>query len=330
MKPHVVGAWLIGAVVAGVLIVSASGGDVDRMTFGDGVFFRYISEHLTTPLEDVDPFVVSRGASYRYGRIGLPALMWASAAGRHEAIRWVQPILMVIAAGFAAAAAGVLFPRFGPAAALIPFAAIGFTLSLPGGFPEPVSVAFLLWAVVCVQKQRWWPAAVLFAIAMLTRETVALPMIGVLIWVAIRHGRRPALVLATSVLPTVAWHLFVSARYGHLPLLDPWNARQGGSVVPLRGIWQALSEESTATAMLIVVHIAIGIAGILVARSSVVGAAAAASAVQLLWVPRLTFDFPGDTVRVFIYIEIFVVLALVEIAHRRAATIGGPQPVGVG
>ena len=108
MRRQVTAAALVGAILAVVIILAGSGGDVDRMTEGDGEIYQYVAGNDVsggpdpTPFaqdpEDVHPAVVERGTSLRYGRVGFPALIWLFSAGRPQAMPYVQPILIVLAA----------------------------------------------------------------------------------------------------------------------------------------------------------------------------------------------------------------------------------------
>ncbi len=164
-------AALLGAGLTLILIVAVGHGDVERMTYGDGLFYRYVAQHLDASPAELDPLVAARGPAMRYGRIVLPAATWVLSAGQPSAMRYVQPSIMVISGAAIAAMASEFLPGFGLGAAMLPFFALGLSLSLSGGYAEPVAAAFGMGACLCVRGRRWGPAAVLLALAMLTRES---------------------------------------------------------------------------------------------------------------------------------------------------------------
>src|SRR5205809_6059297 len=98
---HILPAFFLAALVALGALIAVSRGHVDRMAYGDGLIYRYVASHLTTPPSQVDPVVSSRGSSIRYGRIGFPALIWLASAGHDSVMPWAQAALIVLSAGFA-------------------------------------------------------------------------------------------------------------------------------------------------------------------------------------------------------------------------------------
>jgi hypothetical protein len=316
-RRRLVVAALLGCAIAVIVIGASSRFDVDRMTFGDGVLHRYVAEHLTAPAERVTKDLGGHGTAIRYSRVGLPALLWTFSAGNRDAMRYAQPLLMVIAAAAAAAAAQALLPRV-PFAGAVPFAGIGLTLSLAGGFAEPIGVACALWAVVAARRARYWSAAVLLAAAMLTRENAVGILLGLMLWELVHRRVRPAFVMASSVLPVAVWHLLVAARFGFLPLRDPFLVSQSEATgVPGIGLWRSLTHLGSASVLVIVVHIVLGIAALTLWRANDLGAAAALSALQLLVAGLDTWRFVGDALRLMSFLEVFLVMAFVARMEER-------------
>src|SRR5438876_9689988 len=204
---RVFSSFLLASLVAIVALISISRGHINDTAYGDGLIYRYVASHLTTPPDEIDPVVSSRGTSVRYGRIGFPALIWVTAAGHNNAMPWSQVALMVLAAGAAGVAVALMFPSVGPISALFPFIAPGFSLSLVGGYAEVPAVAIALWAVIMARRERWWPAAALLAAAILIREDAGVILIGIIVW-ELLHRRPKALILLTSVLPLLGWYAF--------------------------------------------------------------------------------------------------------------------------
>src|SRR6266550_685028 len=134
-------AALLASLVAASALAAISRAQINNTAYGDGLIYRYVAGHLTTPPNQIDPVVRSRGTSIRYGRIGFPALIWFTAAGHNSAMPWSQAALIVLAAGAAGAATSILFPRAGPIGAALAFIAPGFSLSVVGGYGEVLAVA---------------------------------------------------------------------------------------------------------------------------------------------------------------------------------------------
>lgn len=311
MRSRFVVAGAAAAAVAAVIILASSRGDVDRMVEGDGLIYRYVAAHFDTPPELVDPVVRERGTSLRYGRVGLPALIWIGSAGQPRAMPYVQPIIIVIAAGAAGAAVAVLLPRAGPLSAILPFVAPGFAVSVSGGYAEVVAVAFALWAVVCARAERWMAATALLAAAMLTRENAGAVLVGIVVWCLIRGKRRPIVTLAASLIPVFAWYTFVAARYGHIPILDPYLRVATDTIgPPVVAIGRAIFDSPGSSAATALIHLLLAMVAFLLWRRSLAGAVAAAAGLQVLAAGRFSFQFEGEAVRQFTFLQLFLLLAL--------------------
>lgn len=311
MRSRYVAAGAAAAAVAAAIVLASSRGDVDRMVYGDGLIYRYVAAHFSQRPADVDPVVRERGTSLRYGRVGLPALIWIASAGRPAAMPYVQPALIVLAAGAAGAAAVKLAPRAGPLAPLVPFLAPGFAVSVAGGFAEVVAVAFALWAVVLAREERWVPAAVALSAAMLTRENAGAVLVGLAIWCALQR-RGPAIgILALSVIPALAWYAFIASRYGHIPILDPYLRVTTDTIgPPVVAIYRAIVDSQASSAVTAIVHLVLAGVGFAMWRRSIAGAIAAAAGLQVLAAGRFSFKFEGEAVRQFVFLQLFVLLGL--------------------
>jgi hypothetical protein len=316
--------WLrlavLGAVLAVVVIGAASRFHVDRMTVGDGRLYRYVAEHLDAGRSQVERDLGGHGTVLRYGRIGLPALLWTASAGRSEAMPYAQPALMVLSAAAIAAAAGELLPQASEIIALVPFLAFALLLSLTGGFAEPIALAFALWAVVLARREAWFPSAILLAGAMLTRENAGGVLLGLIAWALLHRKRRGAAILATSVIPVAAWHLAVAWRYGSLPLRDPLLHGQADNIgLPFSALGRALARSSTSADLIIVVHLVILALAIVMLRRSDVALIAAFSGLGLLVTGSFPYQYLGDALRYQTFTETAFVLAVVtELLRRRA------------
>jgi len=315
-------AALLSAILAATIILASSRGDVDRMTEGDGEIYQYVAGNDVsgeypdpTPfMQDPDmvhPVVVARGTSLRYGRIGFPALIWLFSAGRPSAMPYVQPILIVLAAGAAGAATALLIPRARPLASLIPFLAPGFTVSVQGGFADAVAVPFALWAVVYARRERWLPTGLMLAAAMLTRENAGAVLVGLAVWLALRRRFGVIAGLALSVVPLLAWYGVVAWRYGHIPILDPYLRVTTETIAtPVVAIWRALTDSTASGTLTALLHLALALVAFSMWRRSMAGALAAAAGLQVLAAGRFSFVFEGEAFRQFTFLQLFLLLAL--------------------
>lgn len=320
-------AAMLGGALAAAVILASSRGRIDDATFGDGVIYRDVAQHLAAAPGDVPPSAAHNGTSLRYGRVGLPALLWVSAAGRPGAMRYAQPAIMVASAAAIAAAGAALFPGGGIALSLAPFVGIGVLASFAGGFAEAPAIAFALWAVVAALDGRTAAAVALFAAAMLTKESSIVALAGTMAWLALRGRRRSAAWLACSVVPVAIWYAYVAVRYGHVPPLDPWLRETGGVGAPPLGLWRSIVESPGGSAALAAAHAAAAAATLVWARRSIFKAATVFGAVLLAGTGPFVWRFIGDGVRSAALIETTVALAAVatllpQAVHPAAADRG--------
>jgi len=292
------------------------------MTFGDGRLHRAVAQDLDADDPELQPMIAGSGAALRYGRIALPVTLWTLSGGNHEAMRYVQPAIMVLCAAGIAMTTRALIPNAPLGVSMAPFLAVGLTLSIAGGFAEPLSVALALFAIWLVRDGRLWPAAAAFAGAMLARENAGAVLLGVIAWEFFHGRRRAAGVLLSSAVPVIAWHLVVADRFGFLPLRDPWLLDTGALGLPVVNLVRSLGEVSTGGIVLIAVHLALGLVAIKLWRSSVIGAAAAASALPILSVGPFTWHYLGDAARLTAFLEVLVILAVMTRTWERMPADG--------
>ena len=311
------GAWALGTLVGGAAIIGYSGGNVARMTLSDGLIARYVAAHFDTPPSKISPVVTSRGTSLRYGRIGLPVAIWIASAGIPRAMPYAQPVIMALCAGAAVAAVRALFPRAPPIVMLMPFVAIGFMLAVVGGFAEALAGACGLWAVVYAERNRWWPAAILLAVAMLTRENAGAILLGLA--VAYRLWRRPRdlAILCSSLVPVAGWYAFCKARFGHIPILDPYLRVTTSTIeTPVIAIWHSLTKTSGDSLNAAVIMVILAVIGVALWRRAPYGTIAAAAALQIFSAGPFSFKFIGEATRTGMFLQLFLVLALAQALWR--------------
>jgi hypothetical protein len=305
--------FLIAALVATIALIAVSHFHINETAYGDGLIYRYVASHLTTPPDQTDPVVSSRGTSIRYGRIGFPALIWLASGGQNRAMPYAQAALIVLTAGVAGAGTAFLFPRAGPIGALLPYLAPGFSLSVVGGYGEVLAFALALWAVILAERSRYWPAAGLLAGAMLTRENAGAVLIGLVVWQLIHRRAKPAAILLTGLVPLAAWYAFVDARFGHLPLLDPYLRTTTDTIAtPFVAVWHSLTQGPGASIATAAIHLGLALIAFWLWRKDILAIVAAAAGLQVLSSGAFAWRFIGDAMRAFTFLELFLLLALLR------------------
>jgi len=283
------------------------------MAYGDGLIYRYVAAHFSQVPSEVDPVVVERGTSLRYGRVGLPAVIWVASAGRPAAMRYAHPVVIVLGAAAAGAAVTLLAPGTGLFAPLLLFLAPGFSVSVAGGFAEVLAVAFGLWAVVLVGRGNWgWGTAALAA-AILTRENAGAILVGLLLWYGLLRRDRRSPLLFLSLGPVAIWYGFVASRYGHIPILDPYLRVATDTIAtPFLAVWRSLTESPAGPVVAASIHVALALIAFALWRKSVLGAIAAAAGLQVISAGPFSWHFEGEAVRAFTFLQLFLILALIQ------------------
>jgi hypothetical protein len=223
----------------GVLLVPSAG--------YDGQFYYRLA---------LDPFDWSKTAfgitmdqSYRYARIGYPALAWLLSLGQH---RFVPVVLVVInLLGVAAMAyLGGMFARESGRHALwgLAFAAyFGLVISVGRDTAEPLAEACMLGGLLAYRRSKPVLATCLFAAGAVTRETVLLAPAAIAVTRLVAMARRrarPGLADLTWVVPACAYGaLQLVVRFvikGQFPLLASGDRNLA---VPFTAMLRALKHD---------------------------------------------------------------------------------------
>jgi hypothetical protein len=296
----------LGVGISALIIWIPARGHVQNATFGDGQVYRYIARHLFGPPGPIT------AAPVQYGRIGLPSLLWLLSGGSGNAMPYVQPIVMMLSGGAIAAATAALLPGSLVVSAA-PFAALGLSASLAGGFTEPLAVALCLCALVLIERDRWGPATAILAAAILTKETALAVVGGIIIWQLLRREYKGLVVIA-SVVPYLAWGLYVASRYGAFPLSDPWwRAQTVGT--PFVALWRTLSIGGTA-AIVAGIHAGLGVFTLAIWRRNRAATIALITSVQILVTTPVVWGYLGDGLRSTTFFEVFLILAVLGILRQ--------------
>jgi hypothetical protein len=160
---------------------------------------------------------------YRFGRIGF-VLLTKVVSGDRWRLYPVTMIGLILGALFVCALALSLIANVSGGApwwgALI-IAVPGFWHSVQVALPEPIAAALLLAGYLCVVRGKWLGAGLLFALALLIRETGAIFVACVTVATLQAGQRREALRFAAlSLTPMLVWKLYVGTV-----LFPDWGIR---------------------------------------------------------------------------------------------------------
>jgi hypothetical protein len=176
-------------------------------------------------------FGITMDQSYRYSRIGYPALAWIFSLGQHQLV----PVVLVVLNLFGVAAMAMLggaFARRSGRHALwgLAFALyFGLVISVGRDTAEPLAEACMLGGLLAYRRgggRMYLLATVLFAYGAITRETILLAPAAIAVTRLIAIARRranPGLADLTWVVPALGYGLLEVAVHfavkGEFPLL---------------------------------------------------------------------------------------------------------------
>jgi hypothetical protein len=183
--------------------------------------------------------------SYRFMRIGYPAITWLLSAGQHAIVPDVLVVVNVLSIG-ALGYFGGMFAVWGGRNALwglLPACYFGLITSVARDTAEPLAAACLLAGLAALRARRPLLAGLALAYGALTRETVMVAVGAIaivrIIWL-IRAGRSPGRDDLAWVLPGVvfaAWQLIIYAVTGSLALATDGGRNAGPPfAAPLRAL----------------------------------------------------------------------------------------------
>jgi hypothetical protein len=202
----------------------------------------------------LDPLTAQRTAfgitfdspAYRQQRILYPLLVWGLSWGQAGLVPVLLILLDYLAICIVAWLAGTLAQSMNQHAlwGFLLAAYPGLLLSLARDLVEIVETALLLAGILLAGRRRHLAAALLFALAILGKETAAGLMVGAACLLSVHKWRGPNATDLRWYVPAVplsawaVWQLVLMLRWGQLPLL----AGQANLGVPLAGIIGFLRE----------------------------------------------------------------------------------------
>lgn len=295
---------------------------VARDPFGSG-------RHFPAPL--------ALGVAYRYGRILYPLSAWVLALGRPAAVPWTLAAVYAVSAAIWFAATAELIERVGASPRrMLLLVGAPFVLVLvfsPVVAAEPMAGALVLLAYLFAQDGRWRASAVSAALAILTREMMAVAFLP-LAWQAWRTRRWRGLAEWLVVaLPYLVWASYVRVRVGVFPFLDPASTRRAAFAPPFVGWVETLRAHPGVGDLLgmTIGAVTLAIAAAMVWRrawTTPVQQAAIVSCGFVVCYGRAVWQYPTEAVRVMAPAQVLLFVAIVStrrggIRDGRGAEVSG-------
>jgi hypothetical protein len=201
----------------------------------DGQFVFYIARDGFDAVPHLD------NPPYRLQRILLPAVVRILSLSQAGLMPWVLITVNLAAIMLATwvlarwLTSSSLSPWYAAAYALF----VGTFMAFSRDLVEPLAFCLATIGTVCWLNKVRVPAVILFALALLTKETVLLFVLGLAAaeFFSRRFGK--CLLILTAALPLLAWEVFLYAQFGRLPM----TAGPSLQLIPLAGILPYLNAE---------------------------------------------------------------------------------------
>lgn len=215
--------------------------------------------------------------AYRYQRPLYGWLGWVASGGQRDNVAWALVVVTVLSTVALVAVLASWLDAAGrdPRLALLLLMTPGVFVDLTWVGPEVLGMALALGGLRRWMKRPpapdrgWWVGTIaLFALAGLCRETMLLVPAVLALLDLRRRDRRSGVMLALAGIPYLAWVLFLRVRIGAWPR----GAVEGRlSLIPLRGLFQAMGEWGALDFAFTVGLVALGIVAAWRQRSNAVG-----------------------------------------------------------
>jgi len=178
--------------------------------------------------------------AYRYQRILYPLVARFLALGRSEWVPWT----LILVNWFALMAGTWMMERLLTRYDASPWYALGFglysgqLLSFRLDLNEPLAAFLILVALWAVERKRWVEVGLFLALAGLAKETSAIFLGGILVWLLWRRLFREAFIVgALGGIPLVAYQAFLALWLGSPGLGSGGAGATPFHWVPFGGLW---------------------------------------------------------------------------------------------
>jgi hypothetical protein len=315
---------MAAAAVAAVMITVVSNQGYEALVRSDGQHFYRVA---LDPFGDGHIFSSAgrwTGTAYRYGRILFPLAAWVLAFGQRQLIPLTLPLAYIGAVLLFATLACTRCARAGRppvvglAALLVPSA----FLTVPLLVPEFLVAGLVLLTYDCAETNRTRQALVAAALLLLARETAVLALLPLVLSHARRRQWRALLRWSVAAIPLLVWYVWLRARIGVWPFLDPGHPAGRALDLPIRTFLSAAWRANAGPALVFAaslgwITIAIGAAVAWWRRTPVAWAGLAMASLILVF-GQGESELPGEAVRLMLPAQLLIAVA--ALAHPPSAT----------
>jgi hypothetical protein len=291
-------------------------GDPNGSEGYDGQFTYYIARDPQNGWEYCDI------PAYRYQRILYPIMGRVVALGHKEFLPYTLALISI-----AALAAGTWFTeqilqqyRMSRWYALTYGLYAGQLMSARLLLSEPLAHALCQAALLTAERERWHWAILLFALAVLTKETILIFVGGYLLFLLVKkHWRRFAELSVGVGLPFLGWQVVLWLWLGRPGLGSGGAGSTGWEILPFRGLWSVGAIDLRVLALLSLVMVPLAVVPVLLSlwatgrdlfqgRWHPFTTVLLANSVAIMFLPQSTFREPLAMLRLTIGLMISTIL----------------------
>jgi hypothetical protein len=271
--------------------------------------------------------------AYRYGRIGVPLLVWALALGKGPALLVTFPLVYLAGIALLVGVSARGCQQAGRSPLLGLLVLIPLAPTAPEGLiylvPEAMYTGLILLVYWCVGQRHPRAALVAAAGLLLTRETAALALAPLVLAALWRRDWRAVGGWTLSGVPLLLWYAWVRVRVGCWPFLDPAMIHAQPYGWPFRGFLLLASADPLLHHVVLMAWATLLTAWLLYAyRPSALGAAAAITASLLIVFGPGQATLPSEAVRLMGPMQILIIMALLTRSSGTGAMVRGAHPFG--
>lgn len=196
--------------------------------------------------------------AYRYQRILLPLLARVFSLGQPAFVPWVLIAINLITQVLGTYLIGEVLAAYNISRwyAVVYGLWVGFVYAVRLALTEPLGYALVAGALVTSQRKHETWSAVLYALALFTKEVTILFVGAHLVWLISQRRWQTALRLAAlTLLPFALFQIYIFLHFGRLGLGSGGYLGTSFEIVPYMGLWRIGAYSLSALALFCVIFI---------------------------------------------------------------------------
>lgn len=216
----------------------------------DGQFTYFIAVDPGTAADYIDV------PAYRFQRILLPILARLLGLGQPALIPWVLLLINItsLVAGTYFLEQLLIMEKASRWYALTYGLFVGMFMAVRLSLNEPLAYGLVIGGIWLERKRGALPAAILFALAALAKETTLVFTAGYLLWLLLEKRWRTTLLFGVVAgLPFALWQIVLYTQFGAFGVGSGGAMATPFEIIPYNGFWRLLTDPETGSLKLFAV-----------------------------------------------------------------------------